>query len=577
MKKIVNKIKSGYDNLMNGTKLGYYLRKSVSTKNAYLMLIVFSSLFLLGAYVSYAFFTVAKEKDKAFKIVVGNLVSNISSEQLDSNHAITVGASSSRSATIVIRNTNSVKAKYNLGYKVYDSNNNLVNDSVSVKYVEVSKDKPNGSGQYVIDEASSNANEKVVQVMIINGTTTDKKVVFSSQVGLSTATLVNNTNVNLVKEKFKYTYDDYASSLSAISYQEGDTNTSEFKIAYKSEDSNSLYARVSKDKVYMDVSETLDSQDVKVAYKSAYTSGVSIEHPQSTASLLKNGTIFGQSGLVNIGDYFTFTSPTSKIVASTSFDYNTNLGASYPFQLIGSIKDQTKTVNGVDVTLGFSGMYNDTDSTYDDTKFSVLTNDKYVMPSFTLYTYNKTSFKSEIEKLKKKVYEYDPYTYDVEGYINKINDAISNYYNKRKVTQEQLDKVLTVLKKGPTAKSTLLTLDDFQDGFVNMTTGVVESNSTYPNSIYSKLVTLRSGKTYTLTNDSDGTKELLRIRLYNTDESYIGNLNTTGSTAYVTSTSDVSNLFLAKTLTITPKQDLKVRIMYLDKSLLTKTELKETN
>ena len=145
MKKIVNKIKSGYDNLMNGTKLGYYLRKSVSTKNAYLMLIVFSSLFLLGAYVSYAFFTVAKEKDKAFKIVVGNLVSNISSEQLDSNHAITVGASSSRSATIVIRNTNSVKAKYNLGYKVYDSNNNLVNDSVSVKYVEVSKDKPNGS------------------------------------------------------------------------------------------------------------------------------------------------------------------------------------------------------------------------------------------------------------------------------------------------------------------------------------------------------------------------------------------------------------------------------------------------
>ena len=31
-----------------------------------------------------------------------------------------------------------------------------------------------------------NANEKVVQVMIINGTTTDKKVVFSSQVGLST-------------------------------------------------------------------------------------------------------------------------------------------------------------------------------------------------------------------------------------------------------------------------------------------------------------------------------------------------------------------------------------------------------
>lgn len=577
MKKIVNKIKSGYDNLMNGTKLGYYLRKSVSTKNAYLMLIVFSSLFLLGAYVSYAFFTVAKEKDKAFKIVVGNLVSNISSEQLDSNHAITVGASSSRSATIVIRNTNSVKAKYNLGYKVYDSNNNLVNDSVSVKYVEVSKDKPNSSGQYVIDKASSNANEKVVQVMIINGTTTDKKVVFSSQVGLSTATLVNNTNVNLVKEEFKYTYDDYASSLSAISYQEGDTNTSEFKIAYKSEDSNSLYARVSKDKVYMDVSETLDSQDVKVAYKSAYTSGVSIEHPQSTASLSKDGTIFGQSGLVNIGDYFTFTSPTSKVIASTSFDYNTNLGASYPFQLIGNIKDQTKTINGVDVTLGFSGTYNNTDSTYDETKFSVLTNDKYVMPSFTLYTYNKTSFKSEIEKLKKKVYEYDPYTYDVEGYINKINDAISNYYNKRKVTQEQLDKVLTVLKKGPTAKSTLLTLDDFQDGFVNMTTGVVESNSTYPNSIYSKFVTLRSGKTYTLTNDSDGTKELLRIRLYNTDESYIGNLNTTGSTTYVTSTGDVRNLFLAKTLTITPKQDLKVRIMYLNKSFLTKTELKETN
>lgn len=451
MKKIMSKIKNSYDNIMNGTKLGYYLRKTVSTKNAYLLFIIFGSLILLGTYVSYALFTVAQEKDKAFKIVVGNLVSNISSDELDDTNSIVVEANSSRIATITLSNTNSVKAKYNLNYVVYDMDKNTVNDAVNVKYIEVSKDKPNKDGQYTIDKASSQESTKEIRVILTNTTDADKKVTFNSQVGLATATLNNKDNVNVVNQEFKYTYDAYADSINTtnIPYEAEDTESQEFKVAYKSTDEESLYIKVNKNTVYMDVSETLDSQNVTVAFKSNFSNGETyLEHPQ-TANSLSESNIFGQSNLTNIQNYFSFANVNKNITKTGSFTYD-DIEA---FLLNGNITNQTQTLNEQDITFGFYGHYKENEDTYnfyDEAKFSILdTNNHYIMPSFKLYTYDKTKFKTEIEKLKKKLYDYDPTYYGVSAYITKINDGINNLYNKRKVTQDQLDTALEEMIKGP--------------------------------------------------------------------------------------------------------------------------------
>ncbi len=499
MKKWTNKIKNSYNNLMNNTKLGYYLRKTVSPKNTYLLFIIFGSLVLLGSYVSYALFTVAQEKDRAFNIVVGNLVSNIRSNDFDENHTIYVEADSSKMATITIENTNAVKAKYNLNYVVYNDEDQVANDTVEVKYLEVSKDKPNENGQYTIDKASSNNNQKEITVMLTNTSDSDKKVTFDSQVGLSTATLNNNENVKIINKEFKYTYDAYASSLNttAIPYQEGSTEAEEYKVSYKSNEDQSLYIKVSKNKVYMDVSETLDSQDVKVSYKSAFDGTTQVEHPQSENSLATDTTIFDQSNLVTIDDVFTFPTQTGKFVTTGAFDYEANNGqitGTYPFVLTGTVKDQTKTINAQKVNIGFYGYYEDTSngqaSFYDANHFSIQDeNANYVMPGFTLYTYDKTKFKSEIEKYKEKIYNYDPFDYDIDGYIEKINQAIA-LYNTREVTQEQLDAAIEELAKEPDK----INLFDYQEFYKNKTTA---SGSTNDHLVY----TLKPNTQYKVTSN----------------------------------------------------------------------------
>lgn len=586
MKKWTNKIKNSYNNLMSNTKLGYYLRKTVSPKNTYLLFIIFGSLVLLGSYVSYALFTVAQEKDKAFNIVVGNLVSNIRSNDFDENHTIYVEADSSKMATITIENTNAVKAKYNLNYVVYNDEDQVANDTVEVKYLEVSKDKPNENGQYTIDKASSNNNQKEITVMLTNTSDSDKKVTFDSQVGLATATLNNNENVKIIHQEFKYTYDKYVNGLTTtdIPYQEGSTTSQEFKVSYKSNEDQSLYIRVSKDKVYMDVSETLDSQDIKVSYKSAFDGTTQVEHPQSTNSLAVDNTIFDQDNLVTIDDTFSFQTQSGKFLTTGAFDYESGeTTGTYPFLLTGTVKDQTKTINAQKVNIGFYGYYEDSSNGqfkfYDADHFSIQDeNNNYVMPGFTLYTYNKTKFKNKIEEYKKKVYDYDPANYDVEEYIKKINNAIA-LYNTREVTQDQLDAAIDELAREPV----LLDMSDFTDGFINIDTGAIEQSSNYPNAIYSKMVELKAGKTYVLTNNLSTTEELgygIRFRIYHKDKTYAyaARKEDINSNEYVTFTLNSSKAFyITDDVTITPKQDIKIRILFMDKSYVTECSLVESN
>lgn len=460
MNKMIEKIKNGYDNLVNGTKLGYYMRKTVSTKNAYLFFIVFGSIFVLGTYVSYALFTVAQEKEKAFNLVVGNLTSTMSSDDLEENQTMLVEANTSRVATITLTNNNAVDVKYNLNYTVTDNARNVTNDSVSVKYVEVSKDKPNQEGQYLVDKASNDNHEKEIKVILINDTDTDKIVHFDAQVGLSNAILKTKAGVNLVNQEFKYEFDQYKDlNTTSIPYLEGDTNEKEYKISYKENEEESLYAKVNKETVYMDVSETLDSQDVQVFYQTAFGSNKTtdyetyIEHPQSTESLVEktreNVSIFGQNNLINIRNYFTFSNINETITKNNSFIYNDVT----PFILKGKITDQTKTLNKEEIKFGFYGYYKNgttVEDFYTSDKFSILDEkNNYVVPGFNLYTYDKTKFKAELEKYKKKLYDYDPSYYGVKEYSKEINKAINDLYNKRKVTQEELNQMITKLAKGP--------------------------------------------------------------------------------------------------------------------------------
>lgn len=128
-----------------------------------------------------------------------------------------------------------------------------------------------------------------------------------------------------------------------------------------------------------------------------------------------------------------------------------------------------------------------------------------------------------------------------------------------------------------------LQLKDFVEGFVNASTGVVAPNSTYPRAISSPLVLFEKGKTYKVTSNLSATKtdDGVRFRIYGTDDTYKQSIGASQITtnAYATfealDTAGKANFYVAKDVLITPKQDFKARIMYIDSNYISKFKLEE--
>ena len=128
---------------------------------------------------------------------------------------------------------------------------------------------------------------------------------------------------------------------------------------------------------------------------------------------------------------------------------------------------------------------------------------------------------------------------------------------------------------------TYLSLNMFVDGFVNSSTGAVAPNSTYPRAISSPLVLFEKGKTYKLTTDLSATKtdDGVRFRIYGTDDTYKMSLGasqiTTNAYATFEALDDLgkANFYVAKDILITPKQDFKARIMYIDSNYISEFKI----
>ncbi len=116
------------------------------------------------------------------------------------------------------------------------------------------------------------------------------------------------------------------------------------------------------------------------------------------------------------------------------------------------------------------------------------------------------------------------------------------------------------------------TLVDFAPGFVNSSTGDLEQNDTYPRAISSPLISLEKGKEYLFTSDlaTNQTNSGVRVRIYDASGKYaLSVTNTNLNNAYMTMTSNNSSVYVATEIGITPKQDCKIRIMFLDNTYVT--------
>ena len=161
-----------------------WLKRFVTIKHAYLLLLVVISIGICGVYFSYALFSASVEKKGALNIVTGNLYTYLTSDALNSSNRITVAGSTTTTFDIVLENNNSVDAKFNLYYK----GTTTLPSTVRVGYSGINDAPPSASGT-TISKYGSSSNKKTIRVVIENKSYTSYTIEFGSAVGLSNTSI----------------------------------------------------------------------------------------------------------------------------------------------------------------------------------------------------------------------------------------------------------------------------------------------------------------------------------------------------------------------------------------------------
>ncbi len=135
-------------------------------KKIYFGILLLSIIMVSTIYFSYAFFTNLKEEHGKLNIVAGTLDYQLESSELINNQ-VTVGAKQTKIFPITIKNLNDIDFKYELYYKIEDSNN------VVVSYLE----NPSSKGTLEKDSKIT------VEIMIENNSDMDKIITFGLERG----------------------------------------------------------------------------------------------------------------------------------------------------------------------------------------------------------------------------------------------------------------------------------------------------------------------------------------------------------------------------------------------------------
>lgn len=178
---------------LSTTKLNYYLHKTISPKNTYLTALIIFSLFILISYFSYAMFTVYEERQRVLSMQAGSLSSSITSNDfIEETNDIVVAANSTKIVDITINNNSITEAKIDL--------NCIKEDTTLVSYLTLEGITDSGNSTFIVpnDEGDfilNGGESKKVLVALMNTTSEEKRVSFSTDIGLASATLIGTNYI----------------------------------------------------------------------------------------------------------------------------------------------------------------------------------------------------------------------------------------------------------------------------------------------------------------------------------------------------------------------------------------------
>ena len=141
-----------------------------------------------------------EEKSGTLNIVTGTLYPHMESNELDSNHQITVKAGETKSFTVTLKNINNRPVKMNFYYQWVSSNPG----NIEIGYATTSQDVPPTTDGYVLGVNDS----KVITVGIKNKSTSNITLKFGSKVGLEKPTLEFPNNSYAITNSIQLKYQD---------------------------------------------------------------------------------------------------------------------------------------------------------------------------------------------------------------------------------------------------------------------------------------------------------------------------------------------------------------------------------
>ncbi len=196
----------------------------ISVSKVYIAYLLLLTVFVIGTYSSYAYFTVNKEKKNAIKMITGNLVGELKVDG-EVNDKLVVGASETKTFEIEVINKNNRQARFNFYYK------GSLPDNVEAGYVE-------GDGyNSMVKETGVNltANGSLgyflkYQIKVKNNTSSSIEIPIGYEVGLDYNDLSLPSNCYLFEEAKSNTAVDillanYTNSESTQEYNVGYTKT----------------------------------------------------------------------------------------------------------------------------------------------------------------------------------------------------------------------------------------------------------------------------------------------------------------------------------------------------------------
>ena len=217
-----------------------------------------------------------------------------------------------------------------------------------------------------------------------------------------------------------------------------------------------FYVKISKDNVYMDITEDIWNQDIEYWYRSLYALGkekyaVHVWGPQTGSS---GGNVRGQSLYPRLWEYIQYTSAGSETdIITKNYDGSWRNDHENNNRLFGSAKAVTNgTVKvhtpiyakyrkqGLVVWSDERDTYgNDFGANEEDTGY---THGKMSDVGFNLTVYDKTSLKYKINDVQSLADKFDDEIYDKTEINNALDYAESIYY-KRETSQDEINRTIT--------------------------------------------------------------------------------------------------------------------------------------